>query len=169
VSEGPACASPRSRFWQSLYLLTVACFLCCAQRCKLGRAILVTTDFCEEAESNGDYIAIISERTIPYCMPPSDLLFYLCGGYTINLQLAPGVTCDDVCTFVKRIAPSVRWARMHGSAAVLFAPGVVFAPSPMRLGVCVCLPLVAGMLGGRPQSPHALHGTGGPRHRHSRA
>ena len=90
--------------------VTITCCKC--QRNKVGRAIVISTDFCEEAESNGDRIAIISNKTIPHCKPPIDLLFLLCGGYTIDIVLDAAADKAAIASFLRRIVPAVRvWHR----------------------------------------------------------
>lgn len=70
--------------------------------------MIVTTDFTEEAESNGDYIAVISNRTILHCLPPNELLFSLCGGYELTVLLAPGASADAAQRLMLQMTPSVR-------------------------------------------------------------
>ena len=102
-----------------------------SQRHKSGRAIVVTTDFCEEAESSGDFIGILDKRTIPYCLPPYDLLFSLCGGYTISIHLAQSgrATGDAVFDFVQRLAEKVQ---VQVSLAGLCTPVLYLPPSMNR-------------------------------------
>jgi hypothetical protein len=70
--------------------------------------MIVTTDFTEEAESNGDYMAVISNSRIPHCLPPNELLFSLCGGYEVTVRLAPGASADAAQKFMSQLTPSVR-------------------------------------------------------------
>ncbi len=92
------------------------------QRNKLDRAIVVTTDFCEEAESNADLIGVIHNGTMGDCLSPTQFIFrHNTGGYTLVFELFPDADVQMVIRTLRGIIPKVRETIMRCNARAEFS------------------------------------------------
>lgn len=106
--ETSVCCFAHFSAFPSLTTFSVACVptIVHPQRSKRNRVIVLTTDFCEEAENFADCIALLREGHVSHCMPPAELVAEVCRSYTISI-----LHCDCAAAIMDvfyRWIPSVR-------------------------------------------------------------